>query len=127
MSDLMLLGVLRMPIDATDVVAVHQLQTRANLAADRIEADAITIEQLTKEIASLRQIVAGKTENQSALEGVIDRVKRELPNDNKVIILLEKGFDQVELVDAKSFIKINSNYSLAETVELALKFALKKG
>ena len=48
MSDLMLLGVLRMPMDGADPITLHQFIDRARQAADRIEADA-------KEIAALRK------------------------------------------------------------------------
>jgi predicted metal-dependent phosphoesterase TrpH len=50
MSDVMLLGVLRMPIsDEPDAMTLRQFVGRARQAADRIEADAIELERLTKE------------------------------------------------------------------------------
>jgi hypothetical protein len=43
MSDVMLLGVLRMPMDEPDPMTLHQFVNRARAAADRIEADAAEI------------------------------------------------------------------------------------
>lgn len=56
MSDLMLLGVLRMPVPyPVDAMWLHQLVDRARQAADRIEADADEIERLR---TALRELVA---------------------------------------------------------------------
>ena len=47
MSDVMLLGVLRMPVPyPVDAMWLHQFVDRARQAADRIEADAAEIERL---------------------------------------------------------------------------------
>jgi hypothetical protein len=47
MSDVMLLGVLRMPVPfPVDAVWLHQFVDRARQAADRVEADAAEIERL---------------------------------------------------------------------------------
>ena len=50
MSDTMLLGVLRMPMDNPTPLQLAQLTARARQAADRIEADAKEIERLKAEI-----------------------------------------------------------------------------
>lgn len=56
MSDVMLLGVLRMPIpDSPDPLTLHQFVSRARQAADRIESDADEIERLRAEVESLRK------------------------------------------------------------------------
>lgn len=56
MSDLMLLGVLRMPVPPNpDPLTLQQFISRARQAADRIEADADTIERLTAELAAARE------------------------------------------------------------------------
>lgn len=52
MSEVMLLGVLRCPVETSDPIAIQQLQQRAKEAAARIEADAILIE--------CKSMIAGK-------------------------------------------------------------------
>lgn len=55
MSDLMLLGVLRMPVPYTvDAIWLRQFVDRARQAADRIEADADEITRLRAEVEALR-------------------------------------------------------------------------
>ena len=55
MSDVMLLGVLRMPVPASvDAMWLHQFFDRARQAADRIEADAAEIERLRDAVRSAR-------------------------------------------------------------------------
>jgi hypothetical protein len=52
MSDVMLLGVLRMPVRPdSDPMTLHQFIGRARQAADRIEADAAEIERLRDVLA----------------------------------------------------------------------------
>ena len=47
MSDVMLFGVLRIPVTAdTDALTIHLFASRAREAADRIESDAKEIERL---------------------------------------------------------------------------------
>ena len=56
MSDVMLLGVLRMPMpDNPDPLTLRQFVDRARQAADRIEADADEIERLRAEVDALRE------------------------------------------------------------------------
>lgn len=55
MSDMMLIGVLRMPLpDNPDPLTLHQFIDRARQAADRIEADAALIAQQAQEIERLK-------------------------------------------------------------------------
>lgn len=55
MSDTMLLGVLRMPIDDLPPLSpLAQLVDRAREAADRIESDAAEIKRLRAEVEALR-------------------------------------------------------------------------
>lgn len=59
MDDLILLGVLRMPITyKSDQITLHQFVACAREAADRIEADSLEIERLRAEI----EIAKTKTE-----------------------------------------------------------------
>jgi hypothetical protein len=60
MSDVMLLGVLRMPLEMamSDELSRLQFHQRAQQAADRIEADADEIERLQAENARLREDAA---------------------------------------------------------------------
>lgn len=54
MSDVMLLGILRMPIpDDPDPLTLRQLRSAALRAADRIEADAREIERLREQLRLL--------------------------------------------------------------------------
>lgn len=57
MSDLMLIGVLRMPPDMWhgDPMDVHQRHQRYEQAADRIESDYARISSLEKEVKSLTE------------------------------------------------------------------------
>lgn len=55
MSDLMLLGMLRMPMDNPDPLTLRQFVDRARQAADRIEADEKLIEQLRSELDALKR------------------------------------------------------------------------
>ena len=57
MSDIMLLGVLRMPLDMvlSDPLSTAQFHDRAQQAADRIESDARLIEQQAREIEELKR------------------------------------------------------------------------
>lgn len=55
MSDVMLLGILRMPIEYSDTLSVMQLVGRARQAADRIEEDAEEIERLRSELAKANE------------------------------------------------------------------------
>jgi hypothetical protein len=56
MSDLMLLGILRMPLDMVegDPLTLMQFVQCANGAADRIEADAKIIEQLREDLQAAK-------------------------------------------------------------------------
>ena len=55
MSDVMLLGVLRIPITAdSDALTIHQFASRAREAADRIESDAKEIERLRADLENAR-------------------------------------------------------------------------
>lgn len=54
MSDTMLLGVLRMPVDESDPLCMAQFVQRARQAADRIESDAAEIARLQSEAERLR-------------------------------------------------------------------------
>ena len=71
MSDVMLLGVLRIPITAdSDALTIHQFASRAREAADRIESDAKEIERLRADLENSRaeavlaicSVVAGERE-----------------------------------------------------------------
>jgi len=55
MSDVMLIGVLRMPIpDNPDPLTLNQFVSRARQAADRIESDAAKLKELSAEVERLR-------------------------------------------------------------------------
>ena len=54
MSDVMLLGVLRMPMDDPDPLTLRQFVSRAQQAACRIEADADELAELRAKIDRLR-------------------------------------------------------------------------
>lgn len=55
MSDVMLLGVLRMPMpDNPDPLMLHQFVARARQAADRIEADAAKMDRMDDELRNER-------------------------------------------------------------------------
>lgn len=57
MSDVMLIGVLRMPMDyPLNEIVFSQLVSRCREAADRIESDARLIERGQKAIATIEQI-----------------------------------------------------------------------
>jgi hypothetical protein len=64
MSDVMLLGVLRMPYDLamSDDLSRIQFHGRAQQAADRIEADDAAIAQLQQQVAALEKLNANLTE-----------------------------------------------------------------
>lgn len=55
MSDVMLLGVLRMPMDNPDPMTLRQFVARARQAACRIEADSDEIDELRAECEALRK------------------------------------------------------------------------
>ena len=55
MSDVMLLGVLRMPVNENDPMCMAQFVSRAREAADRIESDADEITRLQAENEALRE------------------------------------------------------------------------
>ncbi len=56
MSDLMLLGVLRMPLPPNpDATTMAQFVSRARQAADRIEADAAEIERLRNVLTEIAE------------------------------------------------------------------------
>ncbi len=60
MSDVMLLGVLRMPLpEEPDQVTLAQFQARACEAADRIERDAAEIERLREALERIEREGAG--------------------------------------------------------------------
>ena len=64
MSDVMLLGVLRMPMpDNPDPLTLRQFVDRARQAADRIEADATEIEHLRAEVESWRQQASDRVDD----------------------------------------------------------------
>lgn len=74
MSDVMLLGVLRMPLDMvlSDPLSTTQFHNRAQEAANRIERDAETIREL---IAALRSLTE-KGVKQSTGLGWNERIRR---------------------------------------------------
>ncbi len=53
MSDAMLIGVLRMPVDDHGDIALMQLISRAQEAADRLEGDALKIDQLREALQDM--------------------------------------------------------------------------
>lgn len=73
MSDLMLLGVLRMPLEMamSDELSRAQFHDRAQQAADRIEADADAIERMQNQVSAPLDV-------QSALEQLTDDQRMEL-------------------------------------------------
>ena len=73
MSDTMLLGVLRMPMDNPDPVRLRQFVSRARQAADRIEADAREIARLQKDAERLQ-----KDHSAQPLEMVLNRLSRDM-------------------------------------------------
>jgi hypothetical protein len=73
MSDLMLTGVLRMPMDNPDPLTLRQFVDRARQAADRIEADAKEIDRLTAERDALReQLTLAETVRAAQVAGLMD-------------------------------------------------------
>ena len=81
MSDLMLIGVLRMPMDDAGPLDVFQYVARGRQAADRIEADAAEIERLRAQVAAL-EVDAGRyrliREEMSIERGIDSKGKRGL-------------------------------------------------
>jgi hypothetical protein len=69
MSDVMLLGVLRMPIahDGGPMSPIGQLVFRAREAADRIEQDAAELERLRAENDALREVLV------NVMDRLVDR------------------------------------------------------
>ena len=53
MSDVMLLGVLRMPMEDPDPMALYQFVATARQAADRIESDAVELQRKSDAIQRL--------------------------------------------------------------------------
>jgi hypothetical protein len=78
MSDVMLLGVLRMPMpDEPDTMTLRQFVSRARQAACRIEADADELAELRTECERLRAEVEMLREDAERLEYLM----RHLPED----------------------------------------------
>lgn len=69
MSDLMLLGALRCPVDAADKLGIHQLVCRANQAADLLEALCKENVELHEKIGKLTHPVAKLAEEWSEDDG----------------------------------------------------------
>ena len=78
MSDLMLLGVLRMPMDNPDPLTLHQFVGRARQAADRIEADAKEIDRLTAELAQAMKERSRAIAVGSDMEQEVERLREQL-------------------------------------------------
>lgn len=68
MSDIMLLGVLRMPVDPATAspIEIMQYVARGQEAADRIEADAVRIRHLEDHVSRLEQAVVDHVGHQEA-------------------------------------------------------------
>jgi len=72
MSDLMLLGALRMPIqDDPDPMTLNQFVSRARQSADRIESHVAKLEELSAEIERLRAQQAEPVAWAASVDGVI--------------------------------------------------------
>ena len=80
MSDVMLLGVLRMPleVDGGPLSPMAQLVQRARQAADRIEADAAGIARLTAEVAASQADAQALRVDAERLKTLIDTAPGEL-------------------------------------------------
>jgi hypothetical protein len=78
MSDLMLTGVLRMPMDNPDPLTLRQFVDRARQAADRIEADAKGIDRLTAELAQAMKERSRAITVGSDMEQEVERLREQL-------------------------------------------------
>lgn len=99
MSDVMLLGVLRMPIpDKPDFITLLQFVARAREAADRIESDAKEIKRLKSEVSRLEREEEGAKE----AFGVIIQEKRDLENRCDCLQKsLDEAHDQIRRMGAR--------------------------
>ncbi len=71
MSDVMLLGVLRMPMpDEPDTLTLRQFVDRAREAADRIEADADELARLRAEAASFQMAYRLKCDEETKAQAM---------------------------------------------------------
>jgi hypothetical protein len=80
MSDLMLLGILRMPLDMVegDPLTLMQFVQCANGAADRIESDAEIIEQLREDLQAAKLLAHANGEMFRAEKAERERLAEEL-------------------------------------------------
>lgn len=81
MGDLMLLGVLRIPVrmwNMKDPMFVHQQQARCVQAADRIESDAVRIAELEGWIEDCMQMLTGDDDVCAALSKMEAAAKPQL-------------------------------------------------
>jgi hypothetical protein len=86
MSDVMLLGVLRMPMpESPDPTTLRQFVSRARQAACRIEADADELEALRAEVARLKEhaVVLANTERHVERERWTEAVMAELDGNGQ--------------------------------------------
>lgn len=79
MSDIMLLGVLRMPMDPATVgpIEIMQYVARGQEAADRIEADEVKIRSLQDHVARLEGALAERVGDPQKAKTLIDNLRRQ--------------------------------------------------
>ena len=105
MSDAMLLGVLRMPVNENDPLFMGQFVSRAREAANRIESDAREITTLRQQLEQAEARVAEYQESITAFVAENERLQAE--------------FDQVEAVSPSAILR-----KQAEAVEAIKDFKI---
>jgi|GEM_PF-6383100 len=87
MSDAMLLGVLRMPVNENDPLFMGQFVSRAREAANRIESDAREITTLRQQLEQAAARVAELEEGMKAIYRIADHT----PKDHLILEIAQRS------------------------------------